>query len=93
MRSPTRNGSAQRLADTAPTLVHRGGVGGVVDEHGELVAAGAGEQVGGHDLPQAGRDRDEEPVAHVAAQPFVHGGEAVEVEHAEPDTDRPSASR
>ena len=69
MRSPTRNGSAQRAPGRGtPSACDGAGVGCVVDEHGELVAAGAGEQVRGDDLAQAGRDRDEQPVAHVAAR-------------------------
>ena len=80
-RERHRERALQAVGDPA----HGVDVVGVGDEHGELVAAGAGGEVVARREPQAARDGEQEPVADRRAVGVDERAEAVEVERADAD--------
>jgi hypothetical protein len=80
-----RERHGERAEQAVGDAADGGDVLGVGDEHGELVAAGAGGQVLARRQPQAARHGEQEAVADIGAVGVDERAEAVEVEGADAD--------
>ena len=80
-----RERHGERAQQAVGDAADGGDVLGVGDEHGELVAAGAGGEVLARRQPQAARHGEQEPVADRGAVGVDERAEAVEVEGADAD--------